>query len=53
VYPELVYDAAAPRQAEVQRVAEKALRLFEQVIHEHPDQWHVLDPIWPTTQPSP
>ena len=49
VYPEMAYDAAAPREAEVRRVAERALRLFEQVIREHPDQWHVLDPIWPAT----
>jgi len=51
VYPEIAYDAAAPRQAEVHRVAEQVLRHFEQVIREHPEQWHVLDPIWPTTQP--
>jgi KDO2-lipid IV(A) lauroyltransferase len=47
VYPEITYDAAAPRQAEVRRVAEQALRLFEKTIRDHPDQWHVLDPIWP------
>ncbi len=52
VYPELRYDAAAPREAEVRRVAEEALRLFEQIIREHPEQWHVLDPIWPASQPS-
>lgn len=51
VYPEITYDAAAPREAEVRRVAEEALRLFEKIIREHPDQWHVLDPIWPTAQP--
>jgi KDO2-lipid IV(A) lauroyltransferase len=51
VYPEIAYDAAAPRDAEVRRVAEQVLRHFERVIRERPDQWHVLDPIWPTSQP--
>jgi KDO2-lipid IV(A) lauroyltransferase len=51
VYPEITYDAAAPRQAEVRRVAEQVLRHFERVIAEHPEQWHVLDPIWPTDPP--
>jgi lauroyl/myristoyl acyltransferase len=23
------------------------LRTFEHVIREHPDQWHVLDRVWP------
>ena len=45
-YPEIVYDAAAPRGDEVRRVASELLRLLEQVIREHPDQWHVLDPLW-------
>jgi KDO2-lipid IV(A) lauroyltransferase len=52
VYPEIAYDPAAPREPEVRRVAERALRLFEQVIREHPEQWHVLDPIWPETPSS-
>jgi KDO2-lipid IV(A) lauroyltransferase len=50
VYPEIVYDAAAPRESEVRRCSEQVLRLFEQIIRDHPDQWHVLDPIWPTAQ---
>ena len=45
-YPEIAYDPAAPREAEVRRVASEVLRIFESVIREHPDQWHVLDPIW-------
>jgi KDO2-lipid IV(A) lauroyltransferase len=53
LYPPLAYDAAAPRQAEVHRVAEEVLRLFERIIRDHPDQWHVLDPIWPTAESSP
>jgi lauroyl/myristoyl acyltransferase len=46
-HPEIVYDAAAERGAEVSRVASEVLRLFERVIREHPDQWHVLDSLWP------
>jgi KDO2-lipid IV(A) lauroyltransferase len=54
VYPAIAYDAAAPRDAEVRRVAEEVLRLFERIIRDHPDQWHVLDPIWPTAEsPTP
>ena len=49
VYPEITYDPDAPRDAEIRRCATEALRLFEQIIREHPDQWHVLDPIWPST----
>ena len=46
VHPEVKYDAQAPRDAEVRRVAEEVLRLFEITIREHPDMWHVLEPIW-------
>ena len=46
VFPELRYDADAPREVEVKRVAAEVLRLFEEAIRAHPDQWHVLDPIW-------
>ena len=47
-YPEVVYDASAPRDAEVRRVAAEVLRIFESIIRDHPDQWHVMDPIWST-----
>jgi phosphatidylinositol dimannoside acyltransferase len=47
VYPEVGYDVDAPREPEVRRVAARVLRLFETIIRDHPDQWHVLDPIWP------
>jgi KDO2-lipid IV(A) lauroyltransferase len=46
VFPEIAYDASAPRDAEVRRVGAEILRIFESVIREHPDQWHVLEPIW-------
>ena len=47
VFPEMVYDPAAPRDAEVERVTRGILALFEDVIREHPEQWHVLDNVWP------
>ncbi|HEY6379285.1 MAG TPA: hypothetical protein VI316_08900 [Candidatus Dormibacteraeota bacterium] len=46
-WPEIGYDPEADRDAEVRRVAGEVLRIFEGVIAEHPDQWHVLEPIWP------
>ena len=47
VHPEIRYDPDAPRDAEVRKTAEVLLRIFEQAIRKHPEQWHVLDPIWP------
>jgi lauroyl/myristoyl acyltransferase len=46
VHPEVPYDTKAPRDAEIRRVVGEVLRLFEQVIFEFPEQWHVLDPVW-------
>lgn len=46
VHPEIAYDPSLPRDAEIRRVVGEVLRLFEQVISEYPEQWHVLDPIW-------
>ena len=45
-YPEIPYDAAAERGPEVRRVTMDVLGVMEHVIREHPDQWHVLDPLW-------
>lgn len=45
-HPEVVYDPAAPREEEVRRVTAELLGVVETVIREHPEQWHVLDPIW-------
>lgn len=45
-WPEIAYDPDADREQEVRRVAAEVLSVFESVIREHPDQWHVLDPIW-------
>jgi phosphatidylinositol dimannoside acyltransferase len=49
VYPEIPYAPDQPRDAEVRKTAQVLLRIFEQAIREHPEQWHVLDPIWPAT----
>jgi lauroyl/myristoyl acyltransferase len=46
VHPEIAYAQDAPRDAEVRRVSSAVLATFEEAIREHPDQWHVLDPIW-------
>lgn len=51
-HPEVTYDAAAPRDEEVRRVTMEVLRVLEEEIRAHPDQWHVLDPIWPRDQPA-
>lgn len=46
VFPEVVYEAQAPREAEVRRVTGVLLTLWEDLIRDHPHLWHVLDPIW-------
>ena len=47
VFPEIAYDPDAPREAEAARIATEILAIFEIVIRANPDQWHVLDPVWP------
>ena len=47
VFPECTYDPAATREAEAERVARDVLAVFEGVIRRHPEQWHVLDRVWP------
>jgi KDO2-lipid IV(A) lauroyltransferase len=47
VFPEKAYDADAPREQEAERIAREILAIFETVIRKDPDQWHVLDPVWP------
>lgn len=49
VFPEIAYDPDAPREAEAERIAREILARFETVIRANPDQWHVLDPVWPET----
>jgi KDO2-lipid IV(A) lauroyltransferase len=53
VYPEIRYSTDAPRDAEVRKTAQMLLRIFEEAIREHPEQWHVLDPIWPAAAGTP
>lgn len=45
-YPEISYDPDAPRDEEARRVAAALVAVFEGIIRAHPEQWHVLDPIW-------
>jgi lauroyl/myristoyl acyltransferase len=47
VFPERQYDREAPRDAEAERVSREILTIFEDVIRRHPEQWHVLDRVWP------
>jgi KDO2-lipid IV(A) lauroyltransferase len=47
VFAEIPYDASAPRERETERVARDILATFEPVIRRYPDQWHVLDRVWP------
>lgn len=47
VFPEVAYDREAPRGPEVERVTRYILSLFEGEIRDNPDQWHVLDRVWP------
>jgi lauroyl/myristoyl acyltransferase len=47
VFPEVQYDSDAPREAEAERVARSILAIFEGVIRAKPEQWHVLDRVWP------
>ncbi len=47
VFPERTYDPDAPREQEAERIARDILAIFETVIRQNPDQWHVLDPVWP------
>jgi lauroyl/myristoyl acyltransferase len=51
VFAEKPYDPELPREQEAERIAREILATFETVIRAHPEQWHVLDPVWPE-QPS-
>jgi KDO2-lipid IV(A) lauroyltransferase len=35
-----------PEEGAVDAAMEKLLRVFEECIRQHPDQWHVMEPIW-------
>lgn len=51
VFAEKLYDPDAPRDQEAARIAGEILAIFEEVIRANPDQWHVLDPVWPPARP--
>jgi lauroyl/myristoyl acyltransferase len=48
VYPRIEYNPGAPSGDEARRASAEILRIFEEVIRLHPDQWHVFDPVWAT-----
>jgi phosphatidylinositol dimannoside acyltransferase len=41
-----------PEAGAVDAAMEKLLRIFEECIRQHPDQWHVMEPIWAQAQPG-
>ena len=41
-----------PEAGAVDAAMEKLLRIFEECIRQHPDQWHVMEPIWTQAQPG-
>jgi KDO2-lipid IV(A) lauroyltransferase len=46
MHPEVPYDPLAPREQEIRRVTRELLDVCEGVIRRHPEQWHVLAPVW-------
>jgi lauroyl/myristoyl acyltransferase len=46
VYPRIEYDPELPSGEEARRVSAEVLRICEEVIRLHPDQWHVFEPVW-------
>jgi KDO2-lipid IV(A) lauroyltransferase len=47
--PFFVIDSTGDRRRDVHAGVERLLRIFERHIRAHPDQWHVLEPLWPAT----
>lgn len=45
-FPEIPYDPEKPMEEEARRVISTVLPIFEDVIRSHPEQWHVMDPLW-------
>lgn len=46
-YPPIFAEATGDRAADIHRVTRQLVDRLEQIIREHPDQWHVPHPIWP------
>jgi KDO2-lipid IV(A) lauroyltransferase len=51
--PPLFLHPTDDHEADVQGAMERILATFERYITRYPDQWHVLEPIWPVTSVSP
>jgi len=51
--PPLFLRPTEDHDADVQGAMERILATFERYIRQYPDQWHVLEPIWPVTTVSP
>lgn len=49
----LFLEASADHEADVHAAMTKILAVFERYIRQYPDQWHVLEPIWPVTSLEP
>lgn len=47
--PFFVINSTGDRRRDVHAGIERLLRIFERQIRAHPDQWHVLEPLWPAT----
>jgi KDO2-lipid IV(A) lauroyltransferase len=48
--PPLYLRRSKDPEADVRDAMEAILRTFERYIRRYPDQWHVLEPIWPKAQ---
>ncbi len=51
--PFFLVPSTGDRDRDVRLGVERLLRLFEHKIREHPDQWHVLEPLWPARREQP
>jgi len=51
--PFFLVPSTGDRDRDVRLGVERLLRLFEREIREHPDQWHVLEPLWPALHERP
>ncbi len=49
----LFLEPSGDHERDVNTAMEKILAAFERYIRRYPDQWHVLEPIWPVTSVAP
>ena len=52
ILPPLVYERTGTLRADVQALTQLLAREFESLIREAPEQWHVLQPLWPSDRAS-